>query len=76
MFRPATVPQVRAPAPSRTRHRPRHQPLVRRDPRRFARGLAKMAETPRPARTAMSADLRFFAHSFGGAFLFVSLFIA
>ena len=74
MFRAATAPEVRPaiPAPRRSKR----YPLVRRDPRRFARGMVRIAElAPAPAPPARS-DLRFFAHSFAAAFLFVSLLIA
>jgi hypothetical protein len=50
-----------------------HQPLVRRDPRRFARGIARPIVAPLPA--AEMSDLRRFAHNFGAAFLFVTILI-
>jgi len=74
MFRAVTAPEIRpaSPAPRRSKR----YPLARRDPRRFARGRVRtgaLAPVPAPA---ASSDLRFFAHSFGAAFLFVSLLIA
>ena len=75
MFRAATVPAVSRPAPGPVRRRTSGYPLVRRDPRRFARGMTRIATLPAPAARAPS-DWRFFAHSFGAAFLFVSLIIA
>ena len=57
------------------RVRPRRDPLGRREPRRFARGMARLHAAPIAAPDAPS-DWRFFAHSFGAAFLFVSVFIA
>lgn len=55
--------------------------IGRRDARRFGRGPLRLdsiefghaAAMPRPA---VSENLKFFAHSFGAAFLFVSVFIA
>ena len=79
MFRPAIAPAFRRPNPSPLRLRPRRDPLIRRDPRRFARGTAKLhAPMVAAARSgwADSSDLRLFAHTFGAAFLFVSVFIA
>ena len=78
MFRPetavATVPAIARPAP--VRHPPRRYPLVRRNPRRFARGIRRVhALRSEPAPSANS-DMRFFVHSFGATFLFVSLLIA
>jgi hypothetical protein len=58
----------------RGRHR-RRDPLIRRDPRRFARGIVRVHALPELAKT-QGSDARFFAHSFAGAFLFVSLLIA
>ena len=75
MFPAATVPALPRPAHSPARHRPRRYPLVRRDPRRFARGRARV-HAPPVASKAANSDWRFFAHSFGAAFLFVSLLIA
>jgi hypothetical protein len=72
MFSAATAPEF---FPAR-RGRPRRRyPLVRRDPRRFARGITRLRAAPQPPEKA-KADWRFFAHSFGGAFLFVSVLIA
>ena len=72
MFRAAAAPEL---LPDR-RGRPRRRyPLVRRDPRRFARGMARLRATPEGTK-GTNSDWRFFAHSFGGAFLFVSVFIA
>ena len=70
-----TAPAVARPAPRPARHRPRRYPLVRRDPRRFARGRVRI-HAPPVAVSAARSDWRFFAHSFGGAFLFVSVLIA
>ncbi|MEO7602507.1 MAG: hypothetical protein ABIS39_04480 [Sphingomicrobium sp.] len=53
--------------------------MVRRDPRRFARGTAKLPAlkvADADSALAGSSDLRLFAHTFGAAFLFVSVFIA
>ena len=72
MLSAATAPEF-SPA-SRGRHRSRY-PLIRRDPRRFARGIARFNALPEPAEIA-GTHARFFAHSFAGAFLFVSLLIA
>ena len=70
----ATAPQLRPAIPGR--HRPRRRyPLVRRDPRRFARGMARIHASPSEAASGNS-DLRFFAHSFAATFLFVTLLIA
>lgn len=49
--------------------------LARRDPRRFARGMAKLERLPVAAAPAMSSDLGFFLHSFAAMFLFVTIFI-
>jgi hypothetical protein len=38
--------------------------------------MAKLDLMPQPGGMAISSDLRLFAHTFGAAFLFVSLFIA
>ena len=75
MFRPATAPAFARPAPRPAPRRPRRDPLIRRDPRRFARGIARLHAVS-PEVPAASSDMRFFAHSFGTAFLFVSLLIA
>ena len=75
MFRTATVPAVARPAPGRVPRRPRRYSLIRRDPRRFARGIVRIHAVPHQV-PAIDSDLRFFAHSFGAAFLFVSLLIA
>ena len=75
MFRVATAPIPHRPAPLRPHRRPQRYPLVRRDPRRFARGIARITAAPEPE-LAEASNLRFFMHSFGAAFLFVSLLIA
>ena len=75
MLRPAIAPAVRRPSPNPPRLRPDRYPLARRDPRRFARGTVRLDASPLPAEPEPS-DWRFFAHSFAGAFLFVSLIIA
>ena len=72
MSRAATAPQVRPVIPGR--RPPRRYPLVRRDPRRFARGMTRIHALPAET-VAPNSDLRFFAHSFGATFLFVSLLI-
>ena len=74
MFRAATVPTF-SPRSTPVRVRPRHYPLVRRDPRRFARGITRLDAIPAVGTRAQS-DWRFFAHSFAAGFLFVSLLIA
>lgn len=76
MSRPAIVPAFRRVDQGQPRLRRQRYPLVRRDPRRFARGMAKLTAMPQPAGLAISSDLRLFAHTFGAAFLFVSVFIA
>ena len=76
MPRPAIVPAVRRLRQGQPPLRRHRYPHVRRDPRRFARGMAKLDLMPQPAGLAISSDLRLFAHTFGAAFLFVSLFIA
>ena len=73
MFRAATAPQLRPAIPGR--RPPRGYPLVRRDPRRFARGMTRKHDVPIET-AGRNSDLRFFAHSFAAAFLFVSLLIA
>ena len=75
MFPSAPAPAFVQPAPYPARRRPRRYPLVRRDPRRFARGRTRI-QAPPVAAPAASSDWRFFARSFGGAFLFVSVLIA
>ena len=75
MSRPAIVPALRRLSPVPPRPRRYRYPLVRRDPRRFARGTSKLYEVPQPG-FAISADMRLFAHTFGAAFLFVSVFLA
>jgi hypothetical protein len=74
MFRAATAPTF-TPRLRPPRGRPRRYPLVRRDPRRFARGMMRLETVPAAA-PADRSDWRFFAHSFGAGFLFVSLLIA
>ena len=79
MFHPETAPAYRRPNPIPPRLRPRRDPIVRRDPRRFARGTAKLHAlmvADAGSTLAGSSDLRLFAHTFGAAFLFVSVFIA
>ena len=75
MFRVATAPAHRRPTPVPAIRRAQRYPLVRRDPRRFARGISRISAIPEPE-LAEASNLRFFMHSFGGAFLFVSLLIA
>ena len=76
MPRPAIAPACPRANPGSPRHHPRRAPLIRRDPRRFARGTAKLHTIPHPEGLAGSSDVRLFAHSFAAAFLFVSVFIA
>jgi hypothetical protein len=73
MFRAATAPEFRpdSPAPRRARR----YPLVRRDPRRFARGMMRLQAIPLDA-PVTDSNLRFFAHSFAATFLFIWLLIA
>ena len=49
--------------------------VVRRDQRRFGRAMVRNAPVPSIA-TRRSDGLRLFAHTFGAAFLFVTVFIA
>ena len=74
MFRAASAPELQpaGPAPRRSKR----YPLVRRDPRRFARGMVRIGALERAPAPAVHSDLRFFAHSFAATFLFVSLLIA
>jgi hypothetical protein len=76
MFRPDTAPAPRPTRPASTDHRRHRHPLVRRDPRRFARGIARLDRRPVVPAPAQSSDWRFFGHSFAGAFLFASVLIA
>ena len=78
MSRPAIVPALRQVSPVAPRLRPRRVPLIRRDPRRFARGIVKLHAPVASVRSGLvvSSELRLFAHTFGAAFLFVSVFIA
>ena len=72
MFRAATAPA--SPAPARSR-----EPFVRRerrDPRRFGQASAWIVEASPEIDTGRPNDLRLFAHSFAGFFLFFSLLIA
>ena len=71
MFRAATAPACPASARSSERFLRRS----RRDPRRFGQASAWLVEAPE-AETGASGDLRLFAHSFAGFFLFFSLLIA
>ena len=73
MLRRQTAPVLRPADPDPTRRRRHHYPLVRRDPRRFARGFARPIVAPLPP--AEMSDLRRFAHTFGAAFLFVAILI-
>ena len=74
MFRLQTAPAIRPTGPITAPHRRQRYPLVRRDPRRFARGMARPVAPAPPPPAAMS-DLRRFAHNFGAAFLFVAILI-
>jgi hypothetical protein len=72
MFRAATAPAFSAPARSR-------QQFLRRahgDPRRFGQASAWIVDASPETETEPSSDLRLFAHSFAGFFLFFSLLIA
>jgi hypothetical protein len=51
-------------------------PVVRRDRRRFGHGIVRQ-EVVKPAVVSGSSDnFRLFAHTFGAAFLFVTVFLA
>ena len=76
MSRPAIVPAFRRVSQGQPRLRRQRYPLIRRDPRRFARGMAKITALPQPTGLVISSDIRLFAHTFGAAFLFVSVFLA
>ncbi len=76
MFRPETAPALKLPMPTPVRHRRHRYPLVRRDPRRFAKGIARLDSVPVATTPATSSDWRFFGHSFAAAFLFASVIIA
>jgi hypothetical protein len=51
------------------------RPAVATDPRTFGRGMFRELAT-RPAAPSIAADLRLFALTFVGGFVFVSLLIA
>ncbi len=70
-------PARRLLRPSRSgRSRTLHYFRRGRDPRRFGRAQAWLID-PTPAAAPLASDnLRLFAHSFGAAFLFVSVLIA
>jgi hypothetical protein len=82
--RHAARPRARlAPAASPTardayRHLSRHRfgALRRRDPRRFGRGMIRMIVPAMPVVTHPYDSIRLFAHTFGAAFLFVTVFLA
>ena len=74
---PARWPASRNPA--RLQARPSRHPRAspnRRDPRRFGRAMAWTMDAPAAEVLGTSNSLRLFAHSFGAAFLFVSVLIA
>ena len=52
-----------------------HRPLRRRDPRRFGQASAWLVEDSLAEPEPRRSDLRLFAHSFAGFFLFFSLLI-
>ena len=72
MFRAASAPVVQAFSRSRGRAPAR----ARRDPRRFGQASAWIVESSPAAEDEPASDLRLFAHSFAGFFLFFSLLIA
>jgi hypothetical protein len=74
MFRAETALVFTASAPRRGRASIRSS--LRRDPRRFGRAAAWLAEDAADDADIASNDLRLFAHSFAGFFLFFSLLIA
>ncbi|MEO7654444.1 MAG: hypothetical protein ABIS23_02030 [Sphingomicrobium sp.] len=49
---------------------------MRRDPRRFGQAQPRFDAMPVAQAPLVSDNLRLFAHSFGAAFLFVSVLIA
>jgi hypothetical protein len=75
MFLPVNAPVFAPSERGPVRRRPPRYPLVRRDPRRFARGIARI-DSPQAETSTASSDWRFFTHSFAATFLFVSLLIA
>ena len=76
MSQPRDCARVRRVSQGQPRLRRQRYPLIRRDPRRFARGMAKITALPQPTGLVISSDIRLFAHTFGAAFLFVLVFLA
>ena len=72
MLRAATAPKC----PRRTRSREPFLGRARRDARRFGQARAWIVEAAPESETEPSNDLRLFAHSFAGFFLFFSVLIA
>ena len=75
----AAIPVAR-PAPDhparRRLSRRRLGPMRGRDPLRFGNGMVRTAAVAAPAAASADSGLRLFAHAFGAAFLFVSVFLA
>ena len=50
--------------------------VLRRDPRRFGQAMVRVEALAAPATAQGNASMRLFAHTFGAAFLFVTVFLA
>jgi hypothetical protein len=66
--------RVLSPAPAIAA--PARRRLPRRDPRRFGRAPVWLDDVSLAVESEPASDLRLFAHSFAGFFLFFSLLIA